>query len=245
MLFSDAADRLDETRREINDEIAIWPAEARPGERHIDFQEKLQRLARFHGDGAKSTVSWRRLRTAMDAWCALWFWPIDKAELLPSRAAFLTDIALVLEGRMGGQVVTQKVFATGSAQGRLFETVSLPAGKTSDALFRTEERVVELQKADLFGDVDVDKLIQASNWLPTAMNIASRRRFMHFDLEFADVMRERGGFDLVIGNPPWLKPAWVDANVLSEKEPTFGIRELSADDVEKQKPALFLPPKRR
>jgi methylase of polypeptide subunit release factors len=239
VLFSDVADRLDETRREINDEIAIWPAESKLGERHIDFQEKLQRLARFHGDGAKSTVSWRRLRTAMDAWCALWFWPIDNADLLPSRAAFLTDISLVLEGRMGGQVVTQKVFVTGSAQGRLFETVSLPAGKTSDALFRTEERVVELHKTDLFGDVDVEKLIHASNWLPTAMDIAARRRFMHFDLEFADVMRERGGFDLVIGNPPWIKPAWVDANVLSEKEPTFGIREVSADDVEKQKPSIL------
>ena len=238
-LFSDVADHLEETRREINDEIAIWPAESKPGERHIDFQEKLQRLARFHGDGAKSAVSWRRLRTAMDAWCALWFWPIEKADLLPSRAAFLADIALVLEGRMGGQVVTQKVFATGSAQGRLFETVSLPAGKTSDALFRTDERVVQLHKTDLFGDVDVEMLIHASNWLPTAMDIAARRRFMHFDLEFADVMRERGGFDLVIGNPPWLKPAWVDANVLSEKEPALGIREVSADNVEKQKPTIL------
>ena len=127
----------------------------------------------------------------MDAWSALWFWPIDKADFLPSRAAFLTDIALILEGRMGGQVVTQKVFATGSTQGRLFETVSLPAGKTSDSLFRTEERVVHLHKKDLFGDVDVDRLIHASNWLPTAMEIAACRRFMHFDLEFADVMRER------------------------------------------------------
>jgi len=239
VLFNDVADRLEETRREINDEIAFWPAESKVGERHIDFQEKLQRLARFHGDGAKSAVSWRRLRTVMDAWCALWFWPIDKADLLPSRVAFLTDIALVLEGRMGGQVVTQKAFATGSAQGRLFETVSLPAGKTSDALFRTEERVVELQKTDLFGDVDVDKLIQASNWLPTAMDVAARQRFMHFDLEFADVMRERGGFDLVIGNPPWLKPTWIDENVLSEKEPTFGIREVSADEVEKRKPSIL------
>ena len=68
---------------------------------------------------------------------------------------------------------------------------------------------------------DVEKLIAASPWMPTAMRVAGRRRFMHFELEFADVMRERGGFDLVIGNPPWLKPSWTDSHVLSEIEPAF------------------------
>jgi hypothetical protein len=239
LLFSDVADRLEETRREINDDITIWPASSTTNERRVDFHEKLQRLSRFHGAGAKNTVAWQRLRTTMDAWCSLWFWPIDKADLLPSRASFLNDISLILEGRMGGQVVTQKVFSTGSAQGKLFETVSVPGDKSAGALFRTEERATRLTKTDLFGDVDVDRLIQASNWLPTAMDVASRRHFMHFDLEFADVMRERGGFDLVIGNPPWLKPAWVDTDVLSEKEPTFGIREVSADTVERQKPKIL------
>jgi N-6 DNA Methylase len=239
VLFIEVADRLTETRHEVNDDITIWPAVQGAIERHIDFQEKIRRLGRFHGEAAKNTVAWRRLRTAMDAWCSLWFWPIDKTDLLPLRASFLNDITLVLEGRMGGQIVTQTVFATGTAQGRLFETVSVPGGKDAGTLFKTEERATQLNKVDLFGDVDVDRLIEASNWLPTAMTVARRRKFMHFDLEFADVMRERGGFDLVIGNPPWLKPAWVDANVLSEKEPTLGIREVSAEAVERQKPAIF------
>lgn len=29
-----------------------------------------------------------RLKAAMDYWCALWFWPIEKAELLPDRQTF-------------------------------------------------------------------------------------------------------------------------------------------------------------
>ncbi len=238
-LFDDVADRLREVRKDVNDEITIWPAEPNAGERHVDFEEKIRRLAHFHGDGVRKAVSWRRLRSAMDAWCALWFWPIDKADLLPSRTKFFQDLDLILTQGVQNQKVVTGAFATGAPQGRLFETVLTPGEKGSGSLFRAEERVVEIRRDDLFGDVDVDKLVAASPWLPTAMEVARDQRFMHFDLEFADVMRERGGFDLVIGNPPWLKPAWVDAYVLSEREPAFGVREVSAGDVEKRKPDLF------
>lgn len=234
-LFEDVADRLTEMRREVNDDITIWPSAPPADERHVDFQEKIRRLATFHGQGVRNSVAWRRLRAAMDAWCALWFWPIDKAGLLPSRTKFLQDLDLVLTQGVDGQSVTINAFATGSAQGSLFETVTVPAERGAGVLFRAEERVVELRRDDLFVDVDVYKLIAASPWMPTAMQVAERQRFMHFDLEFADVMRERGGFDLVIGNPPWLKPDWVDANILSEADPSIGIRPNSAANVEAQK----------
>jgi len=140
---------------------------------------------------------------------------------------------------MGGHVEKPKGFAITSPQGQLFETVTVPGRKGADTLFELEDRAATPSKADLFGDVDVDKLIEASTWLPTAMEVATKHRFMHFDLEFADVMRERGGFDLVIGNPPWLKPRWTDSQVLSEKEPALGIRDLSADAVDRLKPVIF------
>ena len=140
---------------------------------------------------------------------------------------------------MGGRVPTAADFASRPVQGALFETVIVPGRRGSGELFATEERAAVLERKELFGDVDVEKLIAASSWLPTAMDVARKRRFMHFDLEFADIMRERRGFDLVIGNPPWLKPAWVDGDVLSEKEPKYGIRSASAADVEKGKLALL------
>ncbi len=239
VLFDEVANRLQEMRREVNDDISIWPAAMDVEERHVDFIEKIRRLATFHGDGARNSVAWLRLKAAMDAWCALWFWPIDKASLLPSRTKFLQDLDLVLTQGISGQTIKIESFSTGSSQGRLFETVPAPAKKDAGTLFGAEERVVELKRESLFDDLDVTRLIQASPWLPTAMVIASKRRFMHFDLEFSDIMRDRGGFDLVIGNPPWIKPAWVDAHVLSEAEPNFGIRETSAAAVEKAKPALF------
>lgn len=241
-LFEDVADRLREMRGEVNDDITIWPSAPRADERHVDFQEKIRRLATFQGQGVRNSVAWRRLRAAMDAWCALWFWPVDKAGLLPSRTKFFQDLDLVLTQGVEGQSVTINAFATGSAQGRLFETVTVPAEIGAGVLFRAEERVVELRRDDLFVDVDVDKLIDASPWMPTAMNVAASRYFMHFDLEFADIMRERQGFDLVIGNPPWLKPAWIDANVLSELEPEFGARELPASDVEARKLDILSAP---
>ena len=140
---------------------------------------------------------------------------------------------------MGGSIPTAADFAARPVQGTLFETVMVPGRKNSGALFAPEERAAVLERKDLFGDVDVEDLIAASSWLPTAMEVAKKRRFMHYDLEFADVMRDRRGFDLVIGNPPWIKPAWVDGDVLSEIEPKYGIRSASAAEVEKGKLALL------
>jgi hypothetical protein len=234
-LFDDVADRLAEVRSSVNDEYAIWPAKPTSSERHLDFSEKMKRLANFHGEGVKNAVSWKRLKTVMDAWSALWFWPVTEAHLLPARATFIADMALVLEGKMGERIPPP---AAGPAQGRLFETKTVPGRDKSGSLFTTEDRAV-LGSKNLFGDVDVEKLIGASSWLPTAMEIAATRKFMHFDLEFADVMRERGGFDLVIGNPPWRMPDWNDPEVLAQFEPSIAIRGSSAAEVERAKPTIL------
>ena len=44
--------------------------------------------------------AYRRLKLAMDAWCALWFWPIEEAELLPDRPTWLAQMELVLKGQV-------------------------------------------------------------------------------------------------------------------------------------------------
>ncbi|MCB1637084.1 MAG: hypothetical protein KDI51_21025, partial [Xanthomonadales bacterium] len=50
--------------------------------------------------GAKTASPYRRLKLAMDYWCALWFWPIDQAHLLPDRDTFLMEIGLLLTGNV-------------------------------------------------------------------------------------------------------------------------------------------------
>jgi hypothetical protein len=48
-------------------------------------------------------------------------------------------------------------------------------------------------------------------------------------------MRERRGFDLVVGNPPWMKPLWVDADILSAQWPELAIRGATAASVDTEK----------
>lgn len=58
--------------------------------------------------------------------------------------------------------------------------------------------------------------------------LRKQHRFFHWDLEFCDLFAERGGFDLMLGNPPWLKVEWQEAGVLGDYEPEFVLRKLSA-----------------
>ncbi|MCV5935012.1 hypothetical protein OFO87_33365, partial [Escherichia coli] len=49
--------------------------------------------------------AYQKLRWVMDYWCALWFWPIDKADELPDRGTWLFEIETLLDGI----VITEKV----------------------------------------------------------------------------------------------------------------------------------------
>ena len=56
----------------------------------------------------RNSSPYRRLKLIMDYWCALWFWPIEKADLLPGRAEFLFDLTLILEGNLYDASVDEK-----------------------------------------------------------------------------------------------------------------------------------------
>jgi hypothetical protein len=58
---------------------------------------------------------------------------------------------------------------------------------------------------DKFGQLRIKRLREHFPRVSVVEAIATRRRFMHWELCFADVLIQRGGFDLILGNPPWLK----------------------------------------
>lgn len=69
-------------------------------------------------------------------------------------------------------------------------------------------------------------------WLHTVEDIAGETErdiraedghgFFHWELHFAHVFRGKsGGFDLQVGNPPWVRPRWEENTVLAELEPWF------------------------
>ena len=76
---------------------------------------------------------------------------------------------------------------------------------------------------------------ERSERLAVANSIAEAQRFQHWELEFADIFEENGGFDLMIGNPPWLKMTWTEDGILSEKNPIFAVKKLSASDIAKER----------
>ncbi|WP_415939311.1 hypothetical protein [Streptomyces sp. 039-1] len=73
-------------------------------------------------------------------------------------------------------------------------------------------------------------------WLNTVEDIAGTAEkdikaedghgFFHWELHFAHVFRgPGGGFDLQVGNPPWVRPKWEENPVLAEYEPWFMLTE--------------------
>lgn len=167
----------------------------------------------YKSEHMRNAGPYARLKFAMDYWCALWFWPIDKADLLPTRSEFLFDMSLILEGTMAAVNITDS-----AKDGQL-------------SLFPTEMEQMALDIIDTYGTdtiVDIPRLCQENPRLDLAARIAEKNKFMHWELEFADLFAERGGFDLIIGNPPWVKIQWNEQNTLSDKHPMFVVKNLSA-----------------
>ncbi|MEQ8226038.1 MAG: hypothetical protein ABRQ37_27240, partial [Candidatus Eremiobacterota bacterium] len=55
----------------------------------------------------------------------------------------------------------------------------------------------------------------------------------HWELEFADLFFDKGGFDLIVGNPPWVKIEWNEGGLLSDYDPIISLKKFSASDVAK------------
>ncbi len=87
----------------------------------------------------------------------------------------------------------------------------------------------------VFSITCLDDLRERSERLAIANEIAIEQRFQHWELEFADIFEERGGFDLVIGNPPWNKLTWNERNVLGEYYPFIEIKDWSSSDVDRER----------
>ncbi|MER5418207.1 Eco57I restriction-modification methylase domain-containing protein [Streptosporangium roseum] len=69
-----------------------------------------------------------------------------------------------------------------------------------------------------------DKIAERFPWLQVVEDIAEQQGFFHWELQFAQVFNE-GGFDLQVGNPPWVRPEWDESSVLAEWDPWFKLSE--------------------
>lgn len=229
-LFAKVADDLRIERARTNDQIDLWPNRSEADTvANLDFRLKCERLKLLRDMRGGDAPAYRRLKLAMDAWSSLFFWPLDRLDRLPSRAEFLRDMTLILEGGVGDAAMPFK--KKEGRQGDMFAQ-AVPNAETDE----------EPLKANLFGEVDHTELISSSRWLGTAVEVAEKQRFVHFDLFFADILRERGGFDLVIGNPPWIKQTWREQDIMGDLDPKFVVKRLSATQSKKLRGEILASP---
>jgi hypothetical protein len=84
-----------------------------------------------------------------------------------------------------------------------------------------DERELDLRVEER---TDADDTLARFPWLAACEQIADRQAWFHWELEFSPVFT-RGGFDLQVGNPPWVRPRWADEDSLAEFDPWFGITD--------------------
>jgi hypothetical protein len=64
-------------------------------------------------------------------------------------------------------------------------------------------------------------------------------RFLHWELDFAEVFGGRGGFDVILGNPPWVKLSWEESGILSDLDPIQAVRQYTAKQVADSRPEVL------
>ena len=90
-------------------------------------------------------------------------------------------------------------------------------------------------------------------WYGVARDIGTRQPFHHWELIFTEVLgpaiegqaEPPRGFDLMFGNPPWIKVSWNDAPLLAEFEPRLGVRDAKSATYNQERLRLLKPEHRR
>lgn len=150
--------------------------------------------------------AYQRLRRVMDAWCALWFWPLTESLTQGVTPPTLDEWIEGLEATLGRHSEAKPRRGGEGAQ-----TLGLPTtwGNLADA------ESVDLGYA---GAASSDDIEEQFPWLRVARDVSTANGFFHWELDFAGVFA-RGGFGLQVGNPPWVRPrSDVDA-LLAEGDP--------------------------
>lgn len=221
-LWEFASKRLEIANQQIRRDIDIWNGNAPdpdgaqspvvepietpvPTDRHVTREEIEASLA--DPDGA-----YQRLRLVMDAWCALWFWPLTEDEVKPPNLEQWYDALDRILGRVG------------SAKSAKSGDETLSGAVTWDDLVVAEE--LDLNFA---GASRIDRVLGEQSWLGVCQAVAAQQGFFHWALDFAQVF-DSDGFDLQVGNPPWVRPRTDGEVLLAEFDPWWQLAARPTQD---------------
>ena len=200
VLWGLALRRLDIAEHEARRHIDVWGAmDLQAGTGSVQ-REQIEAVL-TDPDGA-----YQRLHRVMDSWAALWSWPMTTEVAPPTRRQWLEG----LEALIG---TVSKAEATG---GR---------GMFHDVATWTDLDLAEQQERSFGQMKPVAEVLQSHPWLEVCQQVSKVEGFFHWELTFAPVFARAGGFDLQLGNPPWVRPDWDDALTLAEGDAWFGLVE--------------------
>ena len=106
--------------------------------------------------------------------------------------------------------------------------------ETSETIIKSKQEILTEVKGD------VRTIFDDSMRFKYVKKLADRYHFFHPMLEFIEVFWLRDGFDIICGNPPWIKLEFDEQGIISERFPEVEIRKMSAPDVRKMRDRLFV-----
>jgi hypothetical protein len=187
--------RLQIAEAEARRDIQLW-GRKQPGHNEAITREQIESTLNDQ-NGA-----YQRLRRAMDAWAALWFWPLtDTSGTTPPSLDQWIEACQALFGR--------EPEARKNSRGM----TTLGEGSNWEDLNAAEEL-----NLDFAGAIDVEQVLSGHPWLKVCEMVAQQQGHFHWELDFATVFA-RGGFDLQLGNPPWVQPRTDTDALLAEGDP--------------------------
>ncbi|UXN24517.1 class I SAM-dependent DNA methyltransferase [Curtobacterium flaccumfaciens] len=201
-LWDLARRRLTIAEQEIRRDIPLWGRDRPDSQRKpVVSREEIERTLNDQ-DGA-----YQRLRRVMDVWCAMWFWPLTNTLTDGAAPPTLDEWIATLRELLGEQTVAKpKAVAHGQ--------VTLGSSQSGWEALNDEER----DDRDFASARHVTDVLQDHPWLAAVQRVAEQQGFFHWELDFASVF-ERGGFDLQVGNPPWVRPRSDVNALLAEGDP--------------------------
>ncbi|MGB3287474.1 Eco57I restriction-modification methylase domain-containing protein [Mycolicibacter algericus] len=225
VLWQLALQRLQIADDQVRRTIDVWGADELPTGGAVTREQVEVSLADPSG-------AYQRLRRVMDAWCALWFWP-------------LTDELATVDGKLVSPPTLQQwIDALQQLLG-----VELKVARKDQQQFSftdidswTDLGTAEANDLAFAQARDPGQVLTAHPWLVVCERLAKRHGFFHWELDFGPVFA-RGGFDLQVGNPPWVRPrSDVDA-LLAEGDPWFqlAVKPAQGEIRAKREAALRLP----
>lgn len=177
-----------------------------------------------------------KLKTIMDYWCSLWFWEYEDSALLPEdRMNYWLDIQGIIGLNMSStpqskpeesKEVLPDLFAT-EEDNTEEEEVVYTRQDADDIMSKYKSRATLLDE------------VEENFRIPIVQKLAERYHFFHPMLEFIEVFWLRDGFDVIVGNPPWLKLEFDEKDIISEKFPEVSIRKVTPIQIKNTKLGLL------